>query len=219
MNLFPSGVPSSKRLLDLLGAGLGLILISPFLLLIGILVWLRVGRPVLFHQVRPGYREKPFSLLKFRTMTQDRGVAGDLLADGARLTPLGRILRSFSLDELPELWNVLRGEMSLVGPRPLLMAYLPRYSQEQRRRHDVLPGMTGWAQVNGRNALTWTEKFSFDLWYVDHWSLGLDVKIIGLTLWKAVRREGISPPGRDTASEFMGSEDVPGSPSLGDPTP
>ncbi|MEX0788007.1 MAG: sugar transferase [Anaerolineales bacterium] len=205
--------------MDLLGAGLGLILISPFLLLIGILVWLRVGRPVLFHQVRPGYREKPFSLLKFRTMTQDRGVAGDLLADGARLTPLGRILRSFSLDELPELWNVLRGEMSLVGPRPLLMAYLPRYSQEQRRRHDVLPGMTGWAQVNGRNALTWTEKFSFDLWYVDHWSLGLDVKIIGLTLWKAVRREGISPPGRDTASEFMGSEDVPGSPSLGDPTP
>jgi lipopolysaccharide/colanic/teichoic acid biosynthesis glycosyltransferase len=219
MNLFPKGIPVSKRLLDLLGAGLGMIVISPFLLIIGVLVWLRVGWPILFHQIRPGHREKPFSLIKFRTMTEDRGSSGVLLADGARLTPLGRSLRSFSLDELPELWNVLRGEMSLVGPRPLLMAYLPRYSLEQRRRHEVLPGITGWAQVNGRNALTWAEKFAFDLWYVDHWSLGLDLKILALTLWKAVRREGVNPPGRDTASEFMGSEDVPEPPTLGDPTP
>jgi lipopolysaccharide/colanic/teichoic acid biosynthesis glycosyltransferase len=219
MSLFPKDVPVSKRLLDLLAAGLGLILISPFLLLIGIFVWLRMGRPILFRQIRPGYREEPFSLLKFRTMTRDRGSSGDLLADGARLTPLGRTLRSYSLDELPELWNVLRGEMSLVGPRPLLIAYLPRYSPEQRRRHGVLPGMTGWAQVNGRNALTWSEKFAYDLWYVDHWTLGLDVKILALTLWKAVRREGVNPPGRDTASEFMGTEDVPERPPLGDPTP
>jgi len=219
MNLFPKGVPILKRLLDLVGAGLGLILISPFLILIGVLVWLRIGWPILFHQIRPGYREKPFSLLKFRTMTQDRDLSGEFLTDGARLTPLGRGLRSFSLDELPELWNVLRGEMSLVGPRPLLMAYLPRYSAEQHRRHGVLPGMTGWAQVNGRNALTWTEKFAYDLWYVDHWSLGLDVKILVLTLWKAIRREGVSPPGRDTASEFMGHEGVPKPPSLGGPTP
>lgn len=219
MSPFPAGVPLSKRLLDLTLGGVGLVLISPFLLMIGVLVWARLGWPVLFRQARPGYREKPFSLIKFRTMTQARGPSGELLSDGARLTPLGRTLRSFSLDELPELWNVLRGEMSLVGPRPLLMAYLPRYTPSQRRRHDVLPGMTGWAQVNGRNALTWDTKFAYDLWYVDNWSLGLDLKILALTLWKAVRREGVTPPGQDTSAEFMGAENVPKPPPSGDPTP
>ena len=168
-----------------------------------------MGRPIIFRQKRPGYRGEPFVLLKFRTMSQKRDPSGEPLPDSQRLTRLGRILRSFSLDELPELLNVLRGEMSLVGPRPLLMAYLPRYSPDQRRRHNVLPGMTGWAQVNGRNALTWHTKFAYDLWYVDHWSLRLDVRILALTLWKAVIREGVSPAGMDTSPEFKGGEDVP----------
>ncbi len=219
VTLFPAGVPIRKRILDLALAGVGLILVSPLLALIVSLIWATMGRPVLFKQVRPGYRGKPFVLLKFRTMSQKRDPSGNLLPDALRLTRLGRNLRSFSLDELPELLNVLRGEMSLVGPRPLLMAYLPRYSPEQRRRHDVLPGMTGWAQVNGRNTLTWSEKFAYDLWYVDHWSLRLDVRILALTLWKAVLREGVSPAGMDTSPEFKGGEDLPGPASNREPYP
>lgn len=207
--LFPAGVPIRKRVFDLVLAGLGFVLISPLLALIAGLVWATMGRPIIFRQKRPGYRGEPFVLLKFRTMSQKRDPSGEPLPDSQRLTRLGRILRSFSLDELPELLNVLRGEMSLVGPRPLLMAYLPRYSPDQRRRHNVLPGMTGWAQVNGRNALTWPTKFAYDLWYVDHWSLRLDVRILALTLWKAVIREGVSPAGMDTSPEFKGGEDVP----------
>jgi lipopolysaccharide/colanic/teichoic acid biosynthesis glycosyltransferase len=197
-----SGVPLRKRLFDLALTLPGLILISPLLLLIAGLAWLFQGRPILFRQVRPGYRASPFTLYKFRTMTGD---AGGSRSDAERLTRFGRLLRSFSLDELPELFNVLKGEMSLVGPRPLLMQYLERYTPEQARRHAVLPGMTGWTQVNGRNAISWEEKFRFDLWYVDHWSLGLDVRILFLTIWKVLRREGISQPGQATAEEFKGS--------------
>jgi lipopolysaccharide/colanic/teichoic acid biosynthesis glycosyltransferase len=203
--LFPAGIPKAKRLLDLLLTLPGLVLISPILLIIAILVRWRLGSPVLFRQTRPGYKGQLFSVYKFRTMTDTRNESGQLLTDKERLSKLGQFLRSFSLDELPELFNVLRGEMSLVGPRPLLVQYLERYSAEQARRHDVLPGMTGWAQVNGRNALTWGDKFRFDVWYVDHWSFGLDLKILGITLWKALTREGISQPGHATAEEFLGS--------------
>lgn len=213
VKLFPAGVPIRKRILDLALAGIGFILISPLLALIACLVWVTMGRPIVFKQKRPGHRGEPFVLLKFRTMSQNQDPVGGLLPDSQRLTRLGRILRSFSLDELPEILNVLRGEMSLVGPRPLLMDYLGRYSPEQFRRHNVLPGMTGWAQVNGRNTLNWSEKFAYDLWYVDHWSFGLDVRILALTLWKAVLRQGVSPPGMDTSPEFKGGEDLPGSAS------
>lgn len=203
--LLPAGVPISKRLMDLALTIPGALLISPLLLLLAVVAWLSHGRPVLFRQKRPGYRAAPFTLLKFRTMSSERDAEGQLLPDAERITPLGRLMRSFSLDELPTLWNVLRGEMSLVGPRPLLMRYLERYSPEQARRHEVLPGMTGWTQINGRNALTWEQKFEFDVWYVDHRSLWLDLKIVAITLWKAVRREGISQPGHATAEEFTGS--------------
>jgi lipopolysaccharide/colanic/teichoic acid biosynthesis glycosyltransferase len=203
--MFPVGVPLSKRIFDLLLTAAGMTLLSPVILTVALLVWAKHGRPLLFRQQRPGYRGKPFYIYKFRTMTDRRDPDGKLLTDAERLTRLGRFLRSTSLDELPELVNVLRGEMSLVGPRPLLMQYLNRYSPQQARRHDVLPGITGWAQVNGRNALTWEDKFRLDVWYVDHWSLWLDVKIIGLTLGKVIRREGISQPGHATAEEFMGS--------------
>jgi sugar transferase EpsL len=203
--LFPTGVPLSKRLFDLLITSLGLVILSPLLLALALSVWLVHGSPVLFRQKRPGYHSQPFMNLKFRTMTDECDARGNLLPDAERLTRLGRFLRSTSLDELPEMLNVLRGEMSWVGPRPLLMQYLERYSPEQRRRHDVLPGITGWAQVNGRNALTWEEKFRLDVWYVDHWSLGLDVKILLQTFWKVVRREGISQEGHVSAEEFMGS--------------
>jgi lipopolysaccharide/colanic/teichoic acid biosynthesis glycosyltransferase len=203
-------IPLGKRLLDLLVGGLALILFSPVMLAVTLLVWRRHGWPLLFRQQRPGYGGRPFTVLKFRTMTNARDAAGNLLPEEQRLTRLGRTLRSTSLDELPELFNVLRGEMSLVGPRPLLMQYLPRYSPEQSRRHHVLPGITGWAQVNGRNALTWEEKFRLDVWYVDHWSLWLDVRILALTLWKVIRREGISPPGQEIMGEFMGTPHEPG---------
>jgi sugar transferase EpsL len=206
MKRLPNGMPVSKRLLDLLLTIPGLVILSPFLLLIALLVWIYHGKPILFRQLRPGYGGKPFYIYKFRTMRDDRDAQGDLLPDEQRLTRLGHFLRSTSLDELPELLLVLRGDMSLVGPRPLLMQYLLRYSPEQARRHEVLPGITGWAQVNGRNALTWQDKFRLDIWYVDHWSLGLDVRIILLTLWKAISREGISQPGHATAEEFMGNE-------------
>jgi sugar transferase EpsL len=197
-------VPLRKRIFDLMLTVPGLILISPLLALIAIAVRIALGSPILFRQRRPGLNAQPFTNYKFRTMSDERDAEGNLLPDAARLTRLGRILRSFSLDELPELLNVIKGEMSLVGPRPLLMRYLERYSAEQARRHDVLPGITGWTQVNGRNANTWEQKFEYDVWYVDHWSLRLDAKILMITLWKVLTREGISQPGQATAEEFMG---------------
>lgn len=206
MPFFPPGIPASKRLLDLVLTIPGMVLISPVLLAVALLVRVRLGRPVLYRQIRPGLRGQPFVLYKFRTMRDVRTADGRLLPDEVRLTGLGKVLRSFSLDELPELFNVLKGEMSLVGPRPLLMEYLGRYTPEQARRNDVLQGITGWAQVNGRNALTWEEKFAYDLWYVDHWSLILDLKILAWTLLKTLLREGISQTGQATAEEFMGTD-------------
>ncbi|MFA9403848.1 MAG: sugar transferase [Anaerolineales bacterium] len=204
--LLPPGVPLSKRLFDLILTLPGLVLISPLLGLIGVLVRIFLGSPVLFRQMRPGKGGEPFDVYKFRTMTDERGSGENLLSDAKRMTGLGRFLRSLSLDELPELFNVLRGEMSLVGPRPLLMQYLERYSVEQARRHEVFPGITGWAQVNGRNAITWEDKFRHDVWYVDNWSLWLDIKILLTTGWKVITREGISQLGHTTAEEFMGSD-------------
>jgi sugar transferase EpsL len=198
-------MPLEKRLFDLSAAVLGLLVISPLLFVLALLVRVVHGAPVLFRQQRPGYKGRPFTLYKFRTMTDRTAPDGNLLPDSERITRLGRFLRSTSLDELPELYNVLRGEMSLVGPRPLLMQYLERYSTEQMRRHDVAPGITGWAQVNGRNALTWDEKFILDVWYVDHWSFWLDIRILFLTLWKILKREGISQPGHATMEEFRGN--------------
>ncbi|MFH2103587.1 MAG: sugar transferase [Chloroflexota bacterium] len=206
MLLFPDGIPLAKRLFDLMATTIGVIVISPLLLALVLLESFLIGSPILFSQVRPGYKGLPFRIYKFRTMTNHTGPDGDLLPDSKRVTTLGRFLRSTSLDELPELINVLRGEMSLVGPRPLLMEYLERYTPEQARRHDVTPGITGWAQVNGRNAITWESKFALDLWYVDHWSFWLDIRILFLTLWKVVKREGISQPGYASARIFSGSE-------------
>lgn len=194
-----------KRLFDLLVSALLLILLSPLLLILALLVRVKLGRPVLFSQERPGLRGRLFRLYKFRSMRDAYDGAGKPLPDEQRLTPFGRFLRSSSLDELPELFNVLKGEMSLVGPRPLLTTYLERYTPEQARRHEVLPGITGWAQVNGRNALSWEEKFELDVWYVNHQSLWLDIKILFITLWKALKREGINAPGSATAPEFMGT--------------
>jgi sugar transferase EpsL len=193
-------------LLDVSLSAFTLIVLSPLLLVLAILVRFRLGSPILFHQKRPGLHGKPFVLYKFRSMTDARDGQGNLLPDAERLPSFGRFLRSSSLDELPEFVNVLKGEMSLVGPRPLLMRYLERYTPEQMRRHEVRPGITGWAQVNGRNALTWEEKFSLDVWYVDHWTLRLDLKILVQTGWKIVAREGINQPGQVTAEEFMGSD-------------
>ncbi len=206
--LFPPGLPISKRLLDLLIAGLALLFLWPLILAVALSVRLSLGTPVLFRQQRPGYRGHPFFLYKFRTMTNASDSAGNLLSDSERLTPPGRFLRALSLDELPELFNILRGEMSVVGPRPLLMEYLPRYSPEQMRRHEAYPGLTGWAQIHGRNALTWADKFRLDVWYVDHWSFWLDIKIILLTFWKVLKREGISQPGQATTEYFMGNEEM-----------
>ncbi len=198
-------VPPVKRLLDVVIALPALVILSPVMAVIAALIWITDGWPVVFRQERPGLKGKIFRIIKFRTMRQCCDPDGRPLPDGQRLLPLGKFLRSFSLDELPELINILKGEMSLVGPRPLLTAYLPRYSPEQARRHDVLPGLTGWAQINGRNILSWEERFDYDLWYVDHWSLWLDIKIIFLTVWKTLRREGINQPGQATMTEFMGS--------------
>jgi len=200
-------IPPSKRILDLTLTIPGLLVISPLLLVVSFLILINDGRPILFKQVRPGFKGKLFKNYKFRTMTNRYDLHGNLLPDASRITRLGHFLRSTSIDELPELFNVLRGEMSLVGPRPLLVQYLERYSAEQARRHDVLPGITGWAQINGRNAISWEDKFRLDVWYVDHWSLGLDVKILGMTILKALKREGISQPGHATAEEFMGNQD------------
>jgi lipopolysaccharide/colanic/teichoic acid biosynthesis glycosyltransferase len=204
--LFPPGIPKRKRLFDLLLTIPGLVLISPLLGIIALILWLTQGGPVLFRHTRPGHRGEPFTLYKFRTMTNAQDEQGQHLTDAERLTRLGRFLRATSLDELPELFNVLRGEMSLVGPRPLLMQYLERYTPEQARRHEVLPGITGWAQINGRNILSWEDKFRYDVWYVDHWSLGLDIKILLITLWKVLLREGISQPGFVSAEEFQGTK-------------
>ncbi|MFN8488777.1 MAG: sugar transferase [Caldilineaceae bacterium] len=194
-----------KRIFDVTIATLILFISAPFVPFLMLLVRINLGAPLLFRQQRPGLRGKPFTILKFRTMTDARDAQGNLLPDEKRLTAFGRFLRSSSLDELPELINVLKGEMSLVGPRPLLMQYLARYTPEQMRRHDVLPGITGWAQVNGRNAIAWEEKFALDVWYVKHLSLGLDLKILCLTFIKIFRREGINQPGHVTAQEFSGS--------------
>jgi sugar transferase EpsL len=208
--LCPAGIPKRKRAFDLLLTVPGVLVISPLLALLAVLIRLRLGTPILFRQVRPGYRGRPFALYKFRTMIDARDGDGRLLPDAERITGFGRALRSFSLDDLPNVINVLRGEMSLVGPRPLLMEYLNRYTSEQARRHEVLPGITGWAQVNGRNDLSWEDKFRLDVWYVDHWSLRLDVRILALTAWKVLRREGISQPGFATAQEFRGPDDGSG---------
>jgi sugar transferase EpsL len=194
-----------KRVVDIVGASVGIILFAPVMLVVALLVLLTMGRPVLFRQLRPGLHGKPFVLYKFRTMRDACTPSGEPLPDELRLTQFGKWLRSTSLDELPELFNVLKGEMSLVGPRPLLMEYLPRYSPEQARRHEVKPGITGWAQVNGRNALSWEEKFRLDVWYVDHWNLWLDVKILLLTIWKVLKREGISAEGSATMPVFTGN--------------
>lgn len=198
-----------KRTIDILAAIIGLLVLSPFFVVIGLLVAVGLGRPVLFTQQRPGRDGKLFRMHKFRTMRHELGPDGRELPDFERLTKLGRFLRSTSLDELPELINVLLWQMSLVGPRPLLPQYLERYTPEQARRHEVKPGITGWAQVNGRNALTWEEKFRLDVWYIDNWSLWLDLKILLMTVVRVVRRDGISSEGYTTMPEFLGS--VPGS--------
>lgn len=194
-----------KRLFDLAVASLGLMLLAVPLLFLMLLVRTKLGRPVFFHQVRPGLHGKPFKMVKLRTMTDARGPDGALLPDAERLTRFGQFLRSTSLDELPELWNVLKGDMSLVGPRPLLMEYLPLYTPEQARRHEVRPGVTGWAQVNGRNAISWEEKFALDVWYVEHQSFWLDMKILGMTVMRVLKREGVSATGEATVSKFKGT--------------
>ena len=196
----------AKRVMDVIGACVALICFFPFFVVIWLVLRLTVGSPVLFRQQRPGLEGKPFTLIKFRTMTDARDADGRPLPDEERLTAFGRFLRSTSFDELPEFINVLRGEMSLVGPRPLLMQYLPRYTPEQARRHEVKPGLTGWAQINGRNAITWEERFALDVWYVDHRTLALDVRIFLRTIWQVLKREGIRESGRATMSEFMGSD-------------
>lgn len=195
-----------KRLIDTVLAAAVLALAAPVVLVIALAIRASMGRPVLFRQVRPGLHGRLFCIYKFRTMTDARDAQGRLLPDGERLTLLGRFLRSTSLDELPQLWNVLRGEMSLVGPRPLLPEYLDRYTPEQARRHEVRPGITGWAQVNGRNATTWEERLRQDVWYVDNWSLWLDFKILWMTVVKVLRREGVSKEGHATMPEFMGTQ-------------
>ncbi len=193
-----------KRAIDILGAGLAVVLLSPVLLVSALVVAVRLGRPVLFKQKRAGYGSRPFNVLKFRSMTDARDPDGALRPDSERLTPLGVFLRESSIDELPSLLNVLKGEMSLIGPRPFIYDYVELYTPEQARRHDVRPGITGWAQVNGRNALSWEEKFRLDVWYVDNVSLWLDIKIVFLTLKKLIRRDGISAPGSATMERFRG---------------
>ena len=196
-----------KRTFDILISLAALLLLWPVLLVLAVLVRVKLGPPALFRQQRPGLHGRPFTMLKFRTMTGARDAQGNLLPDAERLPSFGRSLRSTSLDELPELINVLAGDMSLVGPRPLLMRYLDRYTPEQMRRHEVRPGITGWAQVNGRNAITWDQKFALDIWYVEHQSLRLDLRILWLTVRNVLRREGISQAGEATMEEFLGTTD------------
>lgn len=195
----------AKRAFDIVLAAIALLLLSPLILALCVAIRLKLGSPILFRQVRPGLNGKPFQMIKFRSMRDATGPDGQPLPDDQRLTPFGKRLRSTSLDELPELWNVLRGDMSLVGPRPLLMEYLPLYDQRQLRRHEVRPGVTGWAQVNGRNALSWPQKFELDVWYVDNRSLWLDVKILWMTVRKVLVREGISADGQATMERFRGN--------------
>jgi len=199
-------VPLSKRIFDVLVSIVILALLFPILLIISIMLLAIQGLPLFFCQRRPGLGGRIFKMCKFRTMHDQQDSSGEKLPDEERITPFGKFLRRTSLDELPELINVIKGEMSLVGPRPLLVQYLERYSPEQARRHEVLPGITGWAQINGRNAITWDEKFRLDLWYVEHWSFWLDIRILFSTLWKVISGEGISQPGRATMDEFMGNE-------------
>lgn len=196
-----------KRLIDILASGFGLLILSPLLLVLALLVFFYHGRPVFFGQVRPGLEGNLFKMLKFRTMRDAVDSNGNPLPDSERITKFGAFLRATSLDELPELWNVLKGEMSLVGPRPLLIEYLDLYTPEQARRHEVRPGVTGWAQVNGRNAISWEDKFKLDVWYVDNRSLWLDIKILWLTVKKVLVREGISAQGEATMSKFTGSKE------------
>ena len=193
-----------KRILDTIGAVVGLMMLSPVFAVVAVMIRRKMGKPVLFSQIRPGLQKRPFKMIKFRTMRDAIDANGDPLPDSERLTRLGQFMRSSSLDELPELWNVLKGEMSLVGPRPLLMEYLPLYSPEQARRHEVRPGITGWAQVNGRNAISWDEKFELDIWYVDNRTIWLDLKIIWLTIRKVLKRDGISAAGEATMPKFEG---------------
>lgn len=193
-----------KRLFDVVVSAVALVVLSPVLVVVALLVRKRLGSPVLFRQIRPGRDGKPFEMVKFRTMLDANDETGTPLADADRLTPFGALLRSTSLDELPELWNVLRGDMSLVGPRPLLVDYLRLYSPEQMRRHEVRPGVTGWAQVNGRNALGWAERFELDVWYVDNRGFWLDLKVLFMTVGKLIRRDGISAPGSATMDRFTG---------------
>jgi sugar transferase EpsL len=197
-----------KRLIDIVGSLFALVLLSPLFAVVSLCIYFAMGKPVLFRQYRPGFRGKPFLLYKFRTMLERYDEEGKPLPDEERLTRLGKFLRRTSLDELPELWNVLRGDMSLVGPRPLLMEYLSRYNREQARRHEMKPGLTGWAQVNGRNAISWEEKFKLDVWYVDHWSLGLDFKILWKTVVAVLKGEGVSADGHATMPEFRGETGV-----------
>ncbi|MDB6171527.1 MAG: epsL [Chthoniobacteraceae bacterium] len=194
-----------KRVLDLVLVLPLLVILSPLLLIIAFLVWLDLGLPILFRQTRPGLHGRPFTIYKFRTMTQSLDTFGNVMEDGHRITKIGGFLRSTSLDELPEFFNILAGEMSLVGPRPLLMSYLTLYSEDQRRRHDVPPGLTGWAQINGRNTRSWPDRLALDLWYVQNWTVLLDLKILTITIWKVVRREGINQPGRATVDAFTGN--------------
>lgn len=194
-----------KRGLDFLFAAVALLLLAPLMAFVALAVLLAMGSPVLFRQTRPGYLARPFMLLKFRTMTDARDSRGVLLPEAQRITAFGRWLRRLSLDELPQLWNVLKGEMSFVGPRPLLMQYLGRYTSEQARRHGVPPGITGWAQINGRNLTSWEERFALDLWYVDHWSLALDFKILVKTFVQVLRGKGIAPQGLAVMPEFAGN--------------
>ena len=197
-----------KKLVDDMIASLLLIILSPLIGGIALLLLATMGRPLLFRQTRSGLYGRPFRIIKFRTMTDEQDSFGRAPPDEMRLTPVGRFLRATSLDELPELWNVLRGELSLVGPRPFLARYLERYSPEQARRHEVMPGITGWAQINGRNDLPWEQKFALDVWYVDNWSLGLDFRILVKTFWQVLKRDGISRTGHETAPEFMGSSSL-----------
>jgi lipopolysaccharide/colanic/teichoic acid biosynthesis glycosyltransferase len=197
-----------KNIIDRSLAVLGVLVLSPLMLAIACMIWWKLGRPLLFRSMRAGFHGRPFTCFKFRTMTHAADAYGNLLPDAARLTGFGRILRTSSLDELPQLWNVVRGDMSLVGPRPLPLEYLPRYNPHQSRRHEVKPGITGWAQVNGRNSLSWEEKFNLDVWYADHRSLWLDCKILCMTLLKTFAREGISQPGYATMPEFTGVANI-----------
>ncbi len=196
-----------KRLFDIIASAIGLLVLSPVIAIVAWQIRRKLGSPIFFRQVRPGKDGKPFEMIKFRTMLDAVDSEGNPLPDSERMTPFGAFLRSSSLDELPELWNVLKGDMSLVGPRPLLMEYLPLYSPEQYRRHEVRPGVTGWAQVNGRNAISWEDKFRLDVWYVDHQSLWLDIKILLLTVKKVLVKDGISGEGEVTMSKFTGSSD------------